>query len=74
MPVHQATADENAEHRALCQILLFSSFDYDGGGSYGKSLVNIIPYVNWNECVLFVLAELLGLSPKLRHVGLSLLY
>lgn len=60
MLVHQATADENAEHRALVQILQFSSFDYDVGGSYGKSLENIIPYVNWNKSVLFMLAERLG--------------
>jgi len=46
MPVHQATADENAEHRALGQRLRFSNFGYDEGGSYEKSIENIIPHVN----------------------------
>lgn len=46
MPVHQATTNGNAERRALGQRLLFSNFGYDVGGSYGKSVENIIPHVN----------------------------
>ena len=46
MPVHQATTDENAERRALGQRLRFSNYGYDAGGSYGKSVENIILYVN----------------------------
>jgi hypothetical protein len=40
-------ADENAERRALGQRLRFSNCGYDAGGSYGKSIVNIIPHVNY---------------------------
>ena len=55
---HQATADENAGRHALDQILQFSSFDYDADGSFGKSVGNIIHYVNWNEFLIFVCCEI----------------